>query len=219
MPFSPWLAFRAEADPVLWEQAVADHENWLQRLSELDVEIVLGTRPVIENGQPFNEGFVWTMESGYQPIHRKYYLPNEEYFWEAAWYQCGPKSFEAIDVKGIKIGFLICTELWFLEHARAYGKAGVQILACPRATGLASASKWIAGGRAAATCSGAFCISSNRGGSEPDGFDWGSHAWIVHPEEAEILDVSSSERPFITQTVNLNDSNAAKSSYPRYVLE
>ncbi len=219
MPFSPWLAETPDYDPDLWNQAVAHHDSWISRLAELQVDIVLGTRPITESGQNFNEGFVWTQLSGYRAIHRKYYLPNEEYFWEAKWYQRGPRQFDLIEINGIRIGFLICTEMWFLEHARAYGQAGAHILACPRATGLASASKWVAGGRAAATCSGAFCLSANRGGTGADGFKWGSHAWIIHPEEADVLAVSSADEPFITQTVDLDDAVQAKSTYPRYVLE
>ena len=219
MPFSPWLAASPNADKQAWKEACSKHDEWLERLPELEAGIVAGTRPVVLEDKALNEAFIWTGEKGYQAIHHKYYLPKEAYFWEASWYERGQKQFDVADVKGIKLGFLICTEMWFLEHARQYAKEGIQLLLCPRATGLTSASKWLAGGRTAATCSGAFCLSSNRGGSEPDGFAWGSHAWIIHPEEADVLAVSSNSEPFITQTINLADANKAKTSYPRYVLE
>lgn len=219
MPFYPWLATAREYDPDLWKRSVEQHETWISRLAELQVPIVLGTRPIIESGKNFNEGFVWTESLGYQPVHRKCFLPDEEFFWEAKWYQRGDGQFELFQVDGINIGFLICTEMWFLEHARAYGRNDAHILVCPRATGLASADKWLAGGRAAATCSGAFCLSSNRGGNGPEGFQWGSNAWIIHPEEADVLAVSSGDEPFVSQTVQLADAVQAKSTYPRYVLE
>jgi len=32
----------------------------------------------------FNDGFVWEKNTGYQSIHTKYYLPDEQGFWEAS---------------------------------------------------------------------------------------------------------------------------------------
>ena len=72
--------------------------------------------------------------------------------------------FSTIQFGRVTAGFLICSEMWFTEHARAYAKQGIHLLLCPRATPMASVSKWIAGGRVAAVTSGAFCLSASFGG-------------------------------------------------------
>ena len=69
------------------------------------------------HGKCFNEGFIWDPESGYRAVHTKYYLPNEEGFWEASWYERGENTFTPTQNRQAKIGFLICTEIWFTEHA------------------------------------------------------------------------------------------------------
>ncbi len=63
---------------------------------------------------------------------------------------------------GLCAGFLVCSELWFTEHARAYGRAGASVIITPRATELGTAWKWECASVAASFVSGAFNASSNR---------------------------------------------------------
>ncbi len=218
MPFSPWLASKETADQGQWMSAVVEHESWRGAFTDLSPATVVGSEPIVADGVRYNEGFLW--KSGQRtPIHRKYYLPNESGFWEANWYERGPKDFLASQSGDLTVGFLICTELWFTEHARSYARSGVNILAAPRASGVGSSGKWLAGGRVAAVMSGAFCLSSNRGGRDASGFEWGGHGWIIEPEEGEVLGVTSREHPFLTIDIDLDVATTAKGTYPRYVPE
>ena len=219
MPFSPWLAVRHDPDPAAWMSAVVEHESWRNSLIDVVPATVVATQPVVDGGSNHNEAFLWSAVAGYRPAHRKYYLPNEDGFWEANWYQPGPKQFVPVELDDVRIGFLICTEMWFTEHARSYARAGVELLAAPRATGMFSTEKWIAGGRAAAVMSGAFCLSSNRSGVDASGFEWGGQSWIIEPEEGEILGLTSTREPFLTIDINLDIARRAKKTYPRYVAE
>ena len=219
MPFYPWPAHTRLVEPDVWAKSVASHRQWLTRFAELAPAAVAGSMPVIIDNKPYNQGFVWQNGTGFLPVHLKYYLPDEDGFWEASWYKRGPLDFTAIDIAGIRIGFLICTEMWFTEHARHYGRQGVNILAAPRATGAASTDKWIAGGRTAAVMSGAFCLSSNRAGTDRSGFVWGGHGWVIEPEEGDVLAVTSAEDPFVTVDIDLGIAAAAKQTYPRYIPE
>lgn len=216
--FSPWLAATAEVDQRRWEASVEVHDRWLGRLDELGARVVVGSRPVVEDGRNFNEAFVWSA-AGVAPAHRKRFLPDEPGFHEARWYERGPGEFLPVDTDVAKVGFLLCTEMWFTEHARAYARAGVDVLAAPRGVGLHSLDKWLAGGRAAAVMSGAFCVSSNRGGEDERGFAWAGGGWIIEPEEGEVLGVTSDDEPFLTRDVDLDVARNAKTTYPRYVLE
>lgn len=217
MAFHPWLAGTDQVDPQLWQDATDAHDQWLDRLPELGARIVIGTRPVKQNQKRLNQGFIWQPETGCNPTHTKYYLPDEKGYWEASWYDRGDGDFNVISVGELKIGFLICTELWFAAHAREYMLQGIDLLVCPRATPRKSASKWLAGGRTAAVISGAFCLSSNFTGPNPDGSEFGGTAWIIEPEEADVLGLTSPERPFLTVDLDLNVARNAKHTYPRYV--
>ena len=219
MPFYPWPAWTDAVDMTIWEKSVAAHDKWIQRLTELSEATIFGTRPTIQKSRCYNEGFMWHSGTGYCPVHTKYYLPDEDGFREAAWYDRGLREFIPTHTGSAMIGFLICTELWFMEHARAYGREGVHMLVCPRATPASSKDKWLAGGRTAAVVSGAFCLSSNFGGTDRNGMSWAGNGWIVEPEEGQVLAVTSPSEPFITLDIDLRIAENAKNTYPRYVQE
>lgn len=219
MPFSPWAAWDQKVDAATWQAGVASHDSWLLRLKELAPAVVAGTRPVIREGKHFNEGFIWEPAAGYRAAHDKYYLPDEEGFWEATWYERGNGEFALAYVGEIKIGFLICSEMWFNARAREYAKQGIHLLLCPRATPLSTVDKWIFGGQTAAVVSGAFCLSSNFGHSSSPAMEWGGTGWIIDPESGNVLGKTSKEQPFLTIEVDLKTADAAKKTYPRYILD
>jgi predicted amidohydrolase len=61
----------------------------------------------------------WEQIGGYRAAHLKYYLPNEDGFWEATWYDRGDGVFAPIACGAAQIGFQICTDLWFMERAKS----------------------------------------------------------------------------------------------------
>ena len=222
MPFAPWLAASPEVDRQQWSAAVAAHRGWCERLAELGVATVLGSRPV-ERPEPRNRAFAWNATDGLVDLHDKAYLPDEAGFWEATWYQRGRPEYELTTVatrvgESARVGVLLCTEMWFLEHARAYGRAGAHIVAVPRATPGSTLDKWIAGGRTAAVVSGAYCLSAAPYNAPGRGADLGGGAWVIDPE-GEVLALTTPEEPFATCEIDLARAVAAKASYPRYVPE
>jgi N-carbamoylputrescine amidase len=217
MPFAGWFPRSRKFDARVWQQAVDAHLGWLAGLGALAPAAVLGSRPVnAPGGQRYNEAFVWQPDSGVRPAHRKRYLPDEAGFWEASWYERGPGRFEPVAVGAACAGFAICTDLWFFEHARAYGRAGAHLLANPRATERATVDKWLAAGRAAAVVAGAYCLSSNRAGAGSAGAAMGGQGWIIDPDGA-VLALTSQASPFATVTIDLAAAERARHSYPRYV--
>lgn len=219
MPFSPWVAWSRKKDAVIWQEAVEAHDRWMPRLAEFAPAVVVGTRPVIRDDRYFNEGFIREPSSGYHSAHIKYYLPDEEGFWEASWYERGKRDFNVIEVNKIRIGFLICTEMWFNDHARDYSRQGIHLLVCPRATPASTVDKWIAGGRTAAVVSGAYCLSANFGHSTTQNVQWGGTGWIIEPEEGNVLARTSPQKPFVTMEIDISAADRAKHTYPRYVLD
>lgn len=217
MPFHPWVAWTNQYDPAVWDAAVFAHDTWIEMLGELGAAGVAGSRPIrTETGIGHNRAFVWDGGSLHNG-HDKYYLPEEPGFWEATWYSRGDGSFDAMELGPHRIGFLLCTEMWFTERARGYARQGVQLLLTPRVTELSSVDKWLAGGRAAAVMSGAFSLSSNRTGSN-NGVDFGGVGWVIDPD-GEVLATTSESEPIVTVDIDLTDADAAKLTYPRYVRE
>ena len=218
MPFAMWLAGTDAVDEAQWREAVRLHDEWIGRLGQLGGAVVAGSRPVLIEGVPHNQGFLWSESSGYVATHTKYYLPDEPGFWEATWYRRSPtKTFDATPIDGANTGFMICTDMWFTEHARGYAQQGVDLLLVPRATEGRTVSKWLAGGRAAAVMSGAFCLSSNRHGLS-NGVMFGGSGWIIDPEGNVIASTSDAD-PFATVDLDVTQAAEAKRRYPRYVAE
>lgn len=216
MPFDAWLPATRTVDVTAWRRAVDSHRRWLARLPELQARVVVTSRPVLDpDGRRFNEGLVWDAQGGITAVHRKTYLPDSPGFFEAQWYQRGPTAFEPVATRAGPLGLLVCTELWFLEHARRLGSAGVDLLACPRATPTWSLERWLAGGRVAAICSGAYCLSSNRAGMTPE-VDFAGAGWVIDPSGVMVVRTTEAV-PVVTVDLDPAAAAEAKSTYPRSV--
>ncbi|MCE7733310.1 MAG: carbon-nitrogen hydrolase family protein [Candidatus Heimdallarchaeota archaeon] len=219
MPFYDWICDYPDFNQSKWTESEESHNRYLERLGELGVSIIAGTRPLTENGKRFNVAFIWDKINLLQEVHKKVYLPNEPGYWEANWYDPGPVEFTAFHQNGFNIGFLICTELWFMQHARTYSKMGIDILLNPRATPATTTSKWLAGGQTASVISGAYSLSSNHVGHAPISRDeLGGVGWLSDPE-GKLLAQTSRETPYVTIKIDINLSKKAKSTYPRYVVD
>jgi N-carbamoylputrescine amidase len=88
MPFSEWLAADPYPDSERWLAGVRAHD---ERIGRLGVRNVAGTRPIVNGvGSHRNQAFLWTQPSGTAAgVREKYYLPDEEGYWEHSWYDRG----------------------------------------------------------------------------------------------------------------------------------
>lgn len=215
MCFAPWFCAAPERDDSVWRAAVSAHECWLDRLPDLGARTIVGTAPRNENGKRYNVAFAWTADRGLQWLRRKTYLPNDEGYWEANWYDRAPIAFPPARLGELNIGVAICTEIWFMQHARDYGTQGARLLLNPRSTPAHTNEKWLAGGRTAAVVSGAFCLSSNHAGRVAD-LQLGGKGWVCDPDGV-VLATTTAEKPYVTLELNLADAELAKATYPRYV--
>ncbi len=215
MCFAPWFCTTPAPDDLRWREVLAAHEQWARRLPELGAATVVGTAPRALEGKKLNAAFIWTRNGGLRWHHQKTYLPNDDGYWEANWYDRAPVDFQCVSSGGIRVGIMICTEIWFLRHAREYSRQGIHLLLNPRSTPHGTNEKWLSGGRTAAVVSGAFCLSSNHSG-QADHIELGGAGWICDPDGA-VLAVTGADQPFVTLDLDLRLAEAAKSTYPRYV--
>ena len=219
MCFYEWLAAAKQPERGRWLKAVEAHAKHILKFDELGAGAIIGTRPIVNDAGDFrNQAYLWTPEPRVLPVHEKYYLPDEDGYWEASWYQRGKLEFDSCRALGLEIGVQICTEMWFFEWARHFARAGVELLCIPRATPHASTLKWLAGGQAAAVCAGAYCLSSNLWNPPGSMADCGGLGWIISPE-GDILAQTDPDSPFATVDIDPGLAQQSKSTYPRYVIE
>ena len=215
MPFGRWFAVTRPFDERRWREAVDAHRQWEPRIAELEVPTVIGTRPAEPSDRRLNQAIIVTAGRS-RPVHEKRYLPDEDGYWEASWYEAGDGVFEPFVVGSATVGAQVCTEMWMLDESRRYGRLGVDIIAVPRVTPASSRERWLVGGRVAAIVSGAFCVSSNRSGISAAGDPFAGQGWIIDPD-GDVLAVTSDAEPFATRDLDLARAKEAKTTYPRYV--
>ena len=220
MAFAEWLAADRSPSSDRWQAAVSRHEAYIGKLKELGIPSVMGTRPIVNSqNSRRNQAYLWTKEIDQAVgFHEKYYLPDEEGYWEHSWYDRGPKEFQIARAGETRIGVQICTEMWFFEWARHYAASRVDLLCVPRATPHQSIHKWLAGGQVAAVCSGAYCLSSNLWCPPGDKANCGGLSWIIDPE-GNVLATTNEDSPFATVEIDLTFAQESKTTYPRYVPE
>jgi N-carbamoylputrescine amidase len=219
MPFGPWLAEANEFSHDRAQASVALHERGVDALRALAVPIVISSRPVDAGDRLANEAFVLE-GSEYRFLHQKHYFPNEQGFFEAAWFETSTPGFQVIDVKGIRIAALLCTELMFNEHARHYGRAGADLIVVPRASG-DDYRYWEVAAAMAALVSGAYVITANRTGVAELGQVFGGRGMLFTPQADELSSVELRNDTALLRTfeINLDEARQAKADYPCYVSE
>ena len=216
MPFGPWIAESLTFNVRAARESVVLHEDALAALGALEVEAVISSRPVIAGDRLANEAFVLDA-SGYRSIHHKQYFPQEQGFYEESWFVPERHDFEIVKVGAVNVGVLLCTELFFNEHARSYGRQGADLIVTPRASGT-SLHRWRTAGSMAAIVSGAYLVSSNRVGRAKQGQVFGGSGFAVSPEG--LIDAETSERtPIAVVKIDLDMARRQKSAYPCYVKE
>jgi len=219
MPFYPWIANQTSIDESKKNDAIKAHENWIKKFDEFEDIVVAYSKPEYKQEKFFNTAYVWSKKTGHIKGHTKHFFPEEEGFYERTWFDREPKKFELVEINGLKIGFLLCTEIWFTQYTRKYGLEGMDFLLCPRATGKSSTDQWIRCGQTSSVIGGAYCLSSNRSGIGEDNFNWGGTGWICQPMDGALLGVTSNESPFLTIDIDSAKSKQAKNDYPIYVKE
>jgi N-carbamoylputrescine amidase len=216
MPFGPWLAASPNFDAERAKKSVQIHEDGLDALQALKIPIVISSRPVIAGARLANEAFV--LDHGrFRFLHQKHFFPAEEGWFETEWFRTAKPGFEAMEIDGLRIGALLCTELMFNERARAYGRAGAHLVAVPRATGR-SLVQWKTAGAMAAIASGCYVLSSNRVGSGSGGPTFGGGAYAFAPD-GSLLSESNEQCSIVVVNLDKALAEEQKSCYPVYVAE
>jgi N-carbamoylputrescine amidase len=213
--FYPWWFIEDMPDESVMQAAWAAHQQGLADLDSLGVPFAAGsTMEKLDDGTWRNAGFI--REQGRTHLGgRKAYLPDEPGFYEARWYGRGDKSFPLLHVGDLRAGFMICSDMWFMDGARMMGRRGANIILSPRCSEGFTLDRWLAGARTAAIISGAYLVSTNR--FSPDRL-FGGGSWIIDPD-GEVMAATSAITPFVTIDIDLAAADKAKLGYPRYIAD
>eukprot|EP00746_Dinoflagellata_sp_MGD_P046004 gnl/MRDRNA2_/MRDRNA2_21312_c0_seq1.p1 gnl/MRDRNA2_/MRDRNA2_21312_c0~~gnl/MRDRNA2_/MRDRNA2_21312_c0_seq1.p1 ORF type:complete len:331 (-),score=48.21 gnl/MRDRNA2_/MRDRNA2_21312_c0_seq1:44-952(-) len=224
-----WLAIVQHADD-MEEQKLKNrqaHEQAVASLGEFEVPFIAGSRCILDGAKTVNEAFVWSNAKrasvGY---HTKQHLPDDEEYFEAHWCDRGEPKYEVATIPisadcQMRVGFMICTEVFFNETARRYKKQGVHLIAIPRATPAnpQMTNSFKTACAMAAIVSGAYVISSNRAkGPDSRGVKYGAEAWIFDPK-GNLIKTSAPDEPVIFADIDLMQSETWSKRYPAYVAE
>lgn len=218
MPFGRWISAASEPQDAAWEACCRAHDAGLGALGDLGAAWVAASHPVMEGGQRRNHAFAWNASEGLRGTHTKQHFPDEAGYYEARWFQGGPGPYQPVSVGPIKVGFILCTEIMFNEHARHYGRAGAQVLLVPRVVGPTTLDRWLVAMRMAAIVSGCYVLSSNRGGTDSAGQTFGGAGWIINPN-GDLVAQTSAGAPIACHEIDLDWVRQAQREYPCYVLE
>jgi N-carbamoylputrescine amidase len=106
----------------------------------------------------------------------------------------------------------------FNEHARHYGRLGAHVLLVPRAVGAASLERWLVAARMAAIVAGSYVATSNRGGTDDRGQEFGGGGWIIDPG-GSLVARTTAHTPVVVHEIDLAWVERARDEYPCYVPE
>lgn len=216
LPFGSWLAAGASFSKEQADRSIRAHEMGLEGLRDLHVPAVISSRPVWNGKRLANEAFALENDVA-RPLHRKQYFPNEAGWFESEWYAGDGSGFALAVVQGIKVGVLVCTEVMFNEHARAYGKQKASLIVVPRASG-ADIEPWKLAGAMASLVSGAYVVSSNRVGRSAGTPHFGGGGFAYAPQ-ARLLSQTDPTNSVHTFDLDPTLPAAAQREYPCYVRE
>lgn len=166
--------------PAFQEAAHACAESLAAATADDGPALVVGT-PWVEEGRLYNA--VLLLEGGRIAARvLKHHLPNYGVFDEKRVFAAGPPA-GPVDFRGLKLGLMVCEDMWFADVPRHLADAGADILIAPTASPfeIDKAGERLAHGRARAAETGLPLLMVNQvGGQDEVIFDGTS--FIVHPD-------------------------------------
>ena len=173
--------------------------------------------PVFERRAPgvyHNSAAVIDADGRLAGLYRKMHIPDDPLFYEKFYFAPGDLGFRAFDVRGARIGILVCWDQWFPEAARLTALAGAQILFYPTAIGWLPAEKaehgaqqqaaWEAIQRSHAIANGVYVCAVNRVGHEGPaggGIEFWGGSFVADPGGRIVAKAGQGEEVLVPRRV------------------
>jgi N-carbamoylputrescine amidase len=156
-------------------------------------------------------------------VYRKMHIPDDPLYYEKYYFTPGDLGFRSFDVRGARVGMLVCWDQWFPEAARLTALAGAQILFYPTAIGwqfdegpevdAAQHDAWETVQRAHAIANGVFVVAVNRVGTEGSIRFWGQ-SFVADPYGRVLARASASEEETLVVECDLALVEQARREWP-----
>ena len=134
-----------------------------------------------EKGLGFNSAAVIDEKGELQGVYRKVHVPHFDLWEERSYFEPGDGGFPVFDLGFVRLGVLICWDVFFPEGARALALGGAQLIAAPTAAAFASHLRWETVLRSHAITNGVYVLRVNRVGSEEEQDFYGA-SFCADPE-------------------------------------
>jgi N-carbamoylputrescine amidase len=163
----------------------------LGRIAAAHRIVVVGS--VFERRAPglyHNTAVVIDADGALRGIYRKMHIPDDPLYYEKFYFTPGDLGFRSFEVRGARVGALVCWDQWFPEAARLTALSGAQLLCYPTAIGwhprekaefgAAQHEAWELVQRSHAVANGVFVAVVNRVGREDNLEFWGA-SFVADP--------------------------------------
>src|SRR5689334_13008870 len=77
MPFGRWIAYDRNVNAGAKHEFVEKHEQWLPRMEQLNVSLIVYSKPVFHGDKYFNTACLYEEGRGHQKLHSKAFFPEE----------------------------------------------------------------------------------------------------------------------------------------------
>jgi len=191
-----------------------------------DMTVAVGAVVPSRTGPPANAGVL--LERGrVRFIHRKVYLPTHGMFEEGRYFSAGDRlrvhRSTALD---LRLGLLVCRDLWHLSSGVVMGHRGVDILigmsaspgrdlseGRPDGDGFGSLRMLRALNEVYARCLGCFVVHANRVGTE-EGVTFAGGSEIRHPSGRAVATGPHDEEALVTADLDIDLLRRTRSALP-----
>jgi len=137
-----------------------------------------------------NTAVVLDADGSLRGVYRKMHIPDDPLYFEKFYFTPGDLGFRSFEVRGARVGPLVCWDQWFPEAARLTALSGAEVLVYPTAIGWHQAEKaefgpaqheaWELMQRSHAVANGVFVVAVNRVGIEGTLEFWGG-SFVADP--------------------------------------
>jgi len=179
-------------------------------LRELAVKVVLSSRPVPGADRLANESFA-LVDGRYHFAHQKHDFPAGPGWGEDVWFTTTRSGFDVVEVGGVSVAFLLCTELFFSEWACHYRRLCAHVIVAPRAS-VESVDRWLTAASLAVIVSGCYVVSSNRTGRSSADLVFGGRGFAIAPD-GSVRSETSRQAPVQSIDIDLAWVRRQQSGY------
>ena len=136
--------------------------------------------------------------------YRKVHIPDIPLWHEKYYFSPGDTGFPVFEINRMKLGVLICWDVFFPEAFRLLALSGVQTVFCPTASAFESHQRWETMIRAQAIANGIYVFRVNRIGEEEEQKFYGA-SFCTNPYGEVICDSGETANSIIFAEIDPNE--------------